>query len=139
MTEQPRSPRARIRPSFGFAFDAERACGSPASSATARSEPTATERVLEDADPAHVEWVEQAYLAGAQAGQGTRRSRRLPCHGLRCCYCSSTSKTRFFGDGPNDAQVSSPVCSTPGFVQSQTPPPKTCCSFVHWAGVNVTL
>ena len=51
--------------------------------------------------------------------QGCGRDGRLS-H-APCRYGFVTSKTRFFGDGPNDAHVTTGVWFTPGFDQSQTP------------------
>src|SRR5262245_4771365 len=47
--------------------------------------------------------------------------------------------TRFFGDGPNDAHVTTGTWFTPGFDQSHTPVAKMPFSLAVSAGVNVTL
>ena len=51
----------------------------------------------------------------------------------------ATLKIRFFGDGPTDAHVTTGVCSTPGFDQSQTPPVKMAFSLVRSLALTGTL
>jgi hypothetical protein len=50
-----------------------------------------------------------------------------------------TSKRRFTGEGPNEAQVTALTCSTPGLVQSHTPLVKVWFKRVKSAALKVTL